>query len=99
MSKMTQNLTTFPPRAFLRYLYGWQSYVSRILILFVMTCASLNARSYETSFPLAENPISENGNWVNGQAQGLDWSDVSTKPGFARGEQVPDTGNYNDSVA
>lgn len=79
-----------------------------ILIFFLSSCVSLSARTYQTSFPLTENPISESGNWVNGQAQGLDWSNVSTTPGFARGQQVPDTGvstlfgfrrSYNDSVA
>jgi len=79
-----------------------------ILILFVSSCVSLSARTYQTSFPLTENPISEGGNWVNGQAQGLDWANVSSTPGFARGQQVPDTGvstlfgfrrSYNDSVA
>jgi len=42
-----------------------------ILILFLLSGVSLSARTYKTSFPLTENPISENGNWVNGQAQGL----------------------------
>jgi hypothetical protein len=70
-----------------------------ILILFFLSCISLSARTYKTSFPLTENPISENGNWANGQAEGLDWANVSTTPGFARGEQAPDRGSYNDSVA
>lgn len=70
-----------------------------VLMFFVLSCPSLNARTYQTSFPLTENPISESGNWVNGQVEGLDWSNVSTTPGFARGQQSPDTGNYNDSVA
>jgi hypothetical protein len=70
-----------------------------ILPVLLLSCVSLSARTYKTSFPLTENPISENGNWVNGKAQGLDWADVSTTPGFARGEQAPDRGNYNDSVA
>jgi hypothetical protein len=70
-----------------------------ILILFLLSGVNLSARTYETSFPMTENPISENGNWVNGQAEGLDWSNVSTTSGFSRGEQVPDRGSYNDSVA
>src|SRR5215469_10386519 len=70
-----------------------------ILILLLLSGVSLSVRTYKTSFPLTENPISENGNWVNGQAQGLDWANVSTTPGFGRGEQAPDRGTYNDSVA
>jgi hypothetical protein len=70
-----------------------------ILILFFLSIVSLSARTYKTLFPLNENPISENGNWINGQAEGVDWANVSTTPRFARGEQAPDIGSYNDSVA
>jgi hypothetical protein len=73
--------------------------VKIVLMFLLSSCISLTARTYQTSFPLTENPISEGGNWVNGQAQGVDWSNVSTIPGFARGQQVPGYGNYNDSVA
>jgi hypothetical protein len=73
--------------------------VKTMLMFVLSSCMSLSARTYETSFPVTENPISENGNWVNGQAQGVDWSNVSTTPGFARGQQVPGSRNYNDSVA
>jgi len=41
---------------------------------------------HKTNFPLAEDPISEGGNWVNGQTLGLDWADVVTAPGLARGK-------------
>jgi hypothetical protein len=77
----------------------WGLSIRVILILLVLSGANLNARTYETLFPLAENPISEGDKWINGQTRGLDWSNVSTTPGFARGEQLPGTGNYNDSVA
>ncbi len=75
------------------------SLIQSILIFLSSSCMSLNARTYETIFPLTENPISEGGIWVNGQAQGVDWSNVSTTSGFARGQQVPGYRNYNDSVA
>jgi hypothetical protein len=42
-------------------------------------------RTYTTNFPLTENPISENANWDNGKAVGLDWADVATVPGHAFG--------------
>jgi len=55
------------------------------------------ARTYSTSFPLTESPIREGGNWVNGFVNGLDWSDVATKPGMAYGPQR--AGSYNDPTA
>ena len=39
---------------------------------------------YTTNFPLTENPISEGGMWINGLADGLDWQDVKTTPGYAQ---------------
>ena len=53
--------------------------------------------SYSTQFPLTENPISEGGKWVNGEALGLDWADVSTIPGRARGNQTGP--NLSDATA
>jgi hypothetical protein len=49
--------------------------------------AGTTGRVYTTDFPLTENPISEGGNWISGQAVGLDWHDVSTTPGLAIGHQ------------
>jgi hypothetical protein len=54
-------------------------------------------RVYATSFPLTENPISENGSWINGQTVGLDWHDVSTTPGLAIGHQSGTS--YSDGTA
>ncbi|MGA2455827.1 MAG: hypothetical protein ABSG93_20185 [Solirubrobacteraceae bacterium] len=42
-------------------------------------------RSYSTDFPLDENPISEGGMWLNGKADGIDWTDVVTKNGVVYG--------------
>ena len=58
--------------------------------------------NYTTNFPLAENPISENGNWINGEVAGLDWSNAQTYSGFAYGTQPGDSYGasvYNDSIA
>jgi len=44
-------------------------------------------RAYSTSFPFAENPISELDNWSNGMANGLDWGNVETRQGIAYGLQ------------
>ena len=54
-------------------------------------------RSYTTAFPLTENPISEGGSWIDGQADGLDWHDMSTTPGLAIGHQSGSS--YTDGTA
>src|SRR5215470_16032451 len=55
-------------------------------------------KSYTTSFSLAENPISESGNWINGGTSGLDWTNVETTSGLAFGTQSGSQG-YDDSTA
>ena len=55
-------------------------------------------RTYSTRFPGVENPISEGGNWINGQAAGIDWANVRTTPGFAFGTESGKV-NYDDSTA
>jgi FG-GAP-like repeat len=57
------------------------------------------ANTYTTNFPLNKNPISENGEWINGKAVGLDWSDVQSIPGLAFGTQSGNSGVYDDSTA
>ena len=61
---------------------------------------SSGGRVYSTNFPLAESPISEKGNWINGQTVGLAWSDVITKGGVAIGTHSG-TGlrGFDDSTA
>jgi hypothetical protein len=54
-------------------------------------------RTYHTNFPLTENPISENGMWLNGGTTGIDWHDVSTTPGLAIGHQSMTS--YTDGTA
>jgi hypothetical protein len=60
-------------------------------------------RSYSTKFPRTENPISEDGQWANGQKEGLDWANVQTSPGRAFGTQTggirPAPQKYDDSAA
>ena len=45
----------------------------------------LSVRSYRTSFPASENPISEGGIWLNGRKDGIDWADVITSNGEVYG--------------
>ena len=42
-------------------------------------------RSYRTSFPANEDPISEGGIWLNGRKDGIDWADVVTSDGEVYG--------------
>ncbi len=49
--------------------------------------------TYFSSFNLKENPISEGGRWINGKTVGLDWTDVKTVDGVARGNP-----NYPDGL-
>lgn len=42
-------------------------------------------RSYSTRFARDEDPISEGGIWINGRTDGVDWADVVTENGIARG--------------
>lgn len=54
-------------------------------------------RIYQTNFPLTENPISEGGRWLSGRSHGLDWADVITTPGLARG--ILSTAEFDDPTA
>src|SRR5579864_5986017 len=58
---------------------------------------------YTTTFSRAGNPISEGGKWLNGQTDGVDWTDVRTTPGFAFGTEIggnrPNPQKYDDSTA
>ena len=60
--------------------------------------AFTSGRSYTTRFVAAENPISEGGKWVTGKATAVDWADVVSEPGLARGSQSGAHG-YDDPTA
>jgi hypothetical protein len=58
--------------------------------------------TYTTNFPRTENPISENGIWINGAVTGLDWTNVRTTPGRAFGTESGTSAGaavYDDSTA
>jgi hypothetical protein len=55
------------------------------------------ARTYNTTFPFTENPISESGNWINGQTDGIDWNDCRTTSGYVYGNGS--VGAYKDPTA
>ena len=58
---------------------------------------------YSTNFSRAESPLSDGGQWLNGKADGLDWTDVHTIPGFAFGTEIggnrPAPQKYDDTAA
>lgn len=70
-----------------------------ILAIFLMSWPSwVFAQTYSTSFPLAENPISERGKWVGGQsADGNLWGNVQSSAGMAYGVSEPT--KYGDPTA
>ena len=53
---------------------------------------------YSTTFPLSENPISENNAWINGGAVGFDWTNIHTVSGLAFGTQT-NSGGFDDSLS
>jgi hypothetical protein len=58
------------------------------------------SRTYSTTFPADENPISESANWINGGAGGLDFTDVRTTTNKAIGTQPGNSANpFDDSTA
>lgn len=62
--------------------------------------SAVTARTYATNFTATENPISEGGNWLNGAAVGLDWTNMRSTPGKAYGTQPGNSANpYDDSAA
>jgi hypothetical protein len=65
---------------------------------YVSGSQSTPLRTYTTSFPLTESPISEGGNWINGSVVGLDWNNVITTPGLATG-QGPSSVTFSDPTA
>lgn len=69
-----------------------------IALLFLLFSAAFpQAPVYTTNFPNTENPISENGQWINGKDFGVDWANVQTTPDLAFGTPLPS--QYGDSTA
>ena len=71
----------------------------KILAMFALAPFTVAAQtSYTTAFPLTANPITENGNWINGGTVGLDWCNVQTKAGAAF-STCYQAAKFNDSTA
>jgi hypothetical protein len=74
------------------------------VLLCTWFCSALaiaqSSHTYSTNFSATENPISEGGSWINGEATGLDWTNMRTVPGFAFGTQSgTNPALYDDSIA
>jgi Divergent InlB B-repeat domain len=69
-----------------------------VIVVICMMVVTAQAASYQTTFPLTENPISESSMWLNGAIDGIDWSNVYTSGGNALGTQKL-ISDYNDSTA
>lgn len=57
------------------------------------------ARSFATSFPGTENPLSQGGAWLNGGTNGQVFRDVQCTPGFAFGTGPSASPPYDDPTA
>lgn len=72
-----------------------------VIALTFLSCSDSGSeatlRTYTTSFPLTESPISDSGNWVNGMDVGLDWHNVVTTPGLAMGTDAAEA--FSDPTA
>jgi hypothetical protein len=76
------------------------SFVFGLAIYGSVSLQGVSPRTYTTTFTATENPISEGGNWINGQTVGLDWKNMRTVSGLAYGTQDGSGGPpYNDSTA
>lgn len=68
------------------------------LLFLILLCSTYSwATMYQTTFPSAENPLSESGNWINGQSVGVNWANCSSTPGFVFGTQGLQK-QYDDST-
>jgi len=82
---------------------GWVLAPRRATVLTAAPATGKLHGPYTTKFPRAENPLSEGGQWLNGEAIGLDWANVRTIPGLAFGMEIggsrPEPQKYDDSTA
>ena len=85
LASLTGALTIF---CFCVFISGCSSFSQRgSLETSTNSAATSNTPGYLTSFPDTEDPLTQNGNWVNGGYTGLDWNNCQSTPGFAFGTQ------------
>lgn len=66
---------------------------------FILRRPASALRTFTTSWPATENPVSQGGIWTpRGLTDGLDWTNPQTVPGIFFGTQTGDDGD-NDSIS
>lgn len=70
----------------------------KTVIIFLILSCPVFAQTYTTNFPIVENPISENGNWLNGGLAGSNNVQVSPA-GIAHGVYTDHLPQYRDPNA
>jgi hypothetical protein len=77
--------------------------ITSLLVCFIQVAlwpgSYAEANTYNTLFPRMENPISEGGNWINGQTNGLKWNNCKSMAGKAVGATKSTSLHYNDPTA
>jgi hypothetical protein len=78
-------------------------YIRSLLISFIQLAlwpgGYAKAKTYNTLFPLTEDPISEGGNWINGLTTGLDWNNCKSPGNKAVGATGSTSLGYDDPTA
>lgn len=69
------------------------------LPILLLTILPTWGNSYSTMFKASENPISENGRWINGATTGFDWGNVRTNGAQAYGTTISGAPPFDDSTA
>src|SRR5262245_19420574 len=85
-------------------IFGKGTMAQLVLVAFVVLGSTVPswARTYTTSFPVTEAPLSEGGRWINGGNQGLHLANVNVNVDGAYGTQTGTAGGphkYGDSTA
>jgi hypothetical protein len=76
----------------------WCASVLRTRNVPVAFAATAGYGTYTTTFPFAQNPVSEGGNWINGGSVGVDWNNVRSAGNVAQGSG-PASSAYSDPTA
>ncbi len=68
----------------------------RTSCIVLLLAVSAFARTYSTSFPATENPLSEGSLWRNGATDGRDWGDCKSSGSQAHGTIISGAPPFND---
>jgi hypothetical protein len=89
-ARFAQARINLTERRYFMKIIGTVSQMIFLPVLIFFPVSETIARDYATNFPLNENPISENGNWVGGQSAGNNlWGNIRTNGTMAFGVSEP----------